>query len=187
MRPRLPRHQRSTVNAIGKIRDPDLGKKITACCMGRMPQAVALLKRALTELGARRRPDAVSFAHAPIKVTTRQSAWLARCDFLSLGLRGGRSLLWGRARLLVAVTAHGVGVLDAHSAAFIRAGSAVPLPRLISVGPRRITGVDVRIDIGLGIGRRHADDHRQNAQATDQSALHQFTSLWTRTCHNLYW
>jgi hypothetical protein len=43
MRPRLPRHQRSTVNAIGKIRDPDLGKKVTACCMGRMPQAVALL------------------------------------------------------------------------------------------------------------------------------------------------
>ncbi len=43
MRPRLPRHQRSTVNAIGKIRDPDLGKKITACGMGRMPQAVALL------------------------------------------------------------------------------------------------------------------------------------------------
>ena len=43
MRARLPRHQRSTVNAIGKIRDPDLGKKITACGMGRMPQAVAPL------------------------------------------------------------------------------------------------------------------------------------------------
>jgi hypothetical protein len=43
MRPRLPRHQRSTVNAIGKIREPDLGKKITACGMGRMPQAVAPL------------------------------------------------------------------------------------------------------------------------------------------------
>ena len=62
MRPRLPRHQRSTVNAIGKIRDPDLGKKITACCMGRMPQAVAPLtvrkrERALTELGASGRPD----------------------------------------------------------------------------------------------------------------------------------
>src|SRR5260370_40200792 len=143
MRPRLPRHQRSTVNAIGKIRDPDLGKKITACCMGRMPQAVALLKRALTELGARRRPDAVSFAHAPIKVTTRQSAWLARCDFLSLGLRGGRSLP-GRTRRLVAVTAHGVGEGDAHIATPIRAGSAGPLPRrLRSVGPRRITVVDV--------------------------------------------
>jgi hypothetical protein len=43
MRPRLPRHQRSTVSAIGKIRDPDPGKKITACGMGRMPQAVAPL------------------------------------------------------------------------------------------------------------------------------------------------
>jgi hypothetical protein len=45
MRPRLPRHQRSTVNAIGEMRDAAQvdAIKITACGMGRMPQAVALL------------------------------------------------------------------------------------------------------------------------------------------------
>src|SRR5215471_19286088 len=81
-------------------------------------------ERALTELGARRRPDAASFAHAPIKVTTRQSAWLARCDLLFLVpyRRSSRSLLRGRARRLEAITAHGISVGDAHTAAFIRAG-----------------------------------------------------------------
>src|SRR5439155_17059211 len=154
MRPRLPRHQRSTVNAIGKIRDPDLGKKITACCMGRMPQAVALLTVRKGNGPSRSFAPAVapmrlaSLTH-PFKVTTRQSAWLARCDFLSLGLRGGRSLR-GRAWRLVAVTAIHIDVGDTHTAAFIRAGSGMPFPRLRSVGPRRITRVDVRVDIGLG-------------------------------------
>jgi len=73
MRPRLPRHQRSTVNAIGKIREPDLGKKITACCMGRMPQAVAPLTvrkgngpSPSFALGVA--PIALNVAHASLKV-----------------------------------------------------------------------------------------------------------------------
>src|SRR5580692_470595 len=116
MRPRLPRHQRSTVNAIGKIRDPVLGKKITACGMGRMPQAVPPLT---VRKGSGPSP---SFAPAvapmrlaslthPFKVATRQSAWLARRDLLfpMPYRRGGRSL-GGRARLLEAVAAIDVGV-----------------------------------------------------------------------------
>ena len=62
-------------------------------------------------------------------MTTRQSAWLARCHllfFLVPYRRGGRSL-GGRTRRLVAVTAHGIDVGDAHIAALIRAGCAVPL------------------------------------------------------------
>jgi hypothetical protein len=45
MRPPLPRHQRSTVNVIGEMRDAAQvdAIKITACGMGRMPQAVAPL------------------------------------------------------------------------------------------------------------------------------------------------
>jgi hypothetical protein len=73
MRPRLPRHQRSTVNAIGKIRDPVLGKKITACGMGRMPQAVAPLTvrkgngpSPSFALGVA--PIALNVAHASLKV-----------------------------------------------------------------------------------------------------------------------
>src|SRR5262249_62339314 len=38
--------------------------------------------------------------------------------------------------------------------------------------------IDGGVDIGLCIRRRHADDHRQNAQATDQNLLHQSSSLW---------
>jgi hypothetical protein len=69
--------------------------------------------------------------------------------------RGSRSLR-GWACRLVAVTAIEIGVGDAHPASFIRAGTRVPLPRCLrSVRPGRITGVDVRVDIGLCIGRHH--------------------------------
>ena len=47
------------------------------------------------------------------------------------------SLLRRRARLLIAVTATRIGVLDAHRAAFTRAGRRVPLPRALS---RCLTG-----------------------------------------------
>jgi hypothetical protein len=51
------------------------------------------------------------------------------------------SLLGRRARLLVAVTATCIGVFDAHSAAFTRAGTRVPLPRaLASCLPRDVIG-----------------------------------------------
>src|SRR5215472_660889 len=111
----------------------------------------------------------------------------ARCDLLFLALRGSRRLR-GRARRLVAVTAIEVGVGQAHVASLIRAGTRVPLPwGLRSVRPGRITAVDVRVDVGLRIRRRHADDHRQNAQPTDQSLLHHSSSLWTRKCHTFYW
>src|SRR5262249_13773190 len=65
--------------------------------------------------------------------------------------------LRGRARLLDTVTAQGVDVLDAHIAALLGARRTVPFIRCCppSVRPRRITGVDVRVDIGLCIGRHH--------------------------------
>jgi hypothetical protein len=51
------------------------------------------------------------------------------------------SLLRRRARLLVAVTATDIGVFDAHSAAFTRAGTRVPLPRaLVCSLPRNVIG-----------------------------------------------
>src|SRR5947209_11766264 len=108
----------------------------------------------------------------------------ARCDLLFLALRGSRSLRRSRARPLVAVTATDIGVGDAHGAALIRAGTGVPFPwcrRSVPLG--NVTRVDVRVDIGLCIRRRYADDHRENAQATDQSTLHQRSSLSTRKCH----
>jgi hypothetical protein len=43
-----------------------------------------------------------------------------------------RTLLWRRARLVVAVTAKCISVFDAHAAAFTRAGSRVPLPRALA-------------------------------------------------------
>src|SRR5262245_60387501 len=111
----------------------------------------------------------------------------ARCDLLFLALRGSRRLR-GRARRLEAVTAIEVDVGQAHVASLIRAGTGMPFPRgLRSVPLGRITGVDVRVDVGLRIRRRHADDQRQNAQATDQSALHQTSSLSTKKCHTFYW
>ena len=80
----------------------------------------------------------------------------ARCRLLLSGGRG--CLLRRRAWRLVAVTATEVDVGDAHPASFIRAGTRVPLPRCLrSVRPGNITRVDVRVDIGLRIRRRHAD------------------------------
>src|SRR5262245_20447637 len=80
--------------------------------------------------------------------------------------RGGP--LWGRARRLEAVTAIDVDVGDAHVAAFLGPGTGVPLPwcpRSVLLG--RITGVDVRVDIGLCIGRHHPDGSSQNAHTCD--------------------
>src|SRR5262245_27156087 len=112
----------------------------------------------------------------------------ARCDLLFLALLRGSRRLRGRACRLVAVTATDIGVGHAHPASFIRAGTRVPFPRgLRSVRPGRITAVDVRVDVGLRIRRRHADDQRQNAQPTDQSLLHHSSSLSTRKCHTFYW
>jgi hypothetical protein len=49
----------------------------------------------------------------------------------------------------------------------------MPFPRLLrSVPLGRIPRVDIRIDVGLCIRRRHSGDHCQSAQATDQSELH---------------
>src|SRR6516164_2212792 len=102
--------------------------------------------------------------------------------------RSSRSLLRGRARLLEAVTAQGVDVGHAHIAALVRAGSTVPFIRCLrSVPLAPITGVFVRIDIGLCAGSLHSRDQSQSTKASNQSALHHSTSLWTRTCHNFYW
>src|SRR5262245_42836076 len=76
---------------------------------------------------------------------------------------------------------------NAHVAAFVGAGSAMPFPRLRSVPLAHIARVDIRIDVGLCIRRRHSGDDCQSAQATDQSELHYLTSLSTKNCHSFYW
>src|SRR5262245_3875593 len=165
---------------------PDSVKKIAACRMHRMPQAVypgssAQKGTAPHELAKAAASIAVNVGRALFSRDDADPALGSARYRPFLALRGSRSLR-GRARRLVAVTAIEVDVGDAHPASLIRAGAGVPF-----VGPGRITGVDVWIDIGLCIGRRHADDHRQNAQPSDQSALHQFTSLSTNKCHTFYW
>src|SRR5262245_41023353 len=95
-----------------------------------------------------------------------------------------RRLLW-RAWRLKAVTTINIRVGEAHVASSIRAGTRVPFPRCLgSVPLGRITGVDVRVDIGLRERRRHADDHGQTTQATDQSELHQLSSFSTNNRHS---
>jgi len=92
---------------------------------------------------------------------------------------GGCSSLWGRARLLEAVGARGVHVGDAHVASLHGAGAGVPVPP--PLGRPACPGcyrVDVRVDIGLCIRRRHPDSWSQNAHARDdQSAFHRFLLL----------
>src|SRR5262249_17236524 len=168
-------------------------KKITACRMHRMPQAVYYgVIRAKEEwpLASLRKPQlplqSTSAACSLAGTTRPRALGSARCRPL-LALRGSRSLRGGRARLLEAVAAIDVDMAQTHVASPLRAGTGMPFPRgLRSVRPGRITAVDVRVDIGLCIGRRHADDHRQNAQATDQSALHQNSSLSPRKSHTFY-
>src|SRR2546429_3311673 len=101
-----------------------------------------------------------------------------------------RSLLWRRACRLIAITTINIRVGDAHGAtcAFTRTRTRVPLPGCLrSVPLGRITRVDVRVDIGLGIRRRHSDNHGQTAQATDQGELHQLSSFSTNKRHSFYW
>src|SRR6516165_11887945 len=92
--------------------------------------------------------------------------------------RGFRSLR-GWAILQKAVTATGVDIDHALIAAANRTNAGVPFPRCRRPVPLgRILRVDVRVDIGLCIRRLYPDDHRQDAEASDQSALHDFL-LWT--------
>ena len=93
-------------------------------------------------------------------------------------LGGGRSNLRGWTRRLESIPAQGIGVGNAHVAAFVGARSAMPFPRLRSVPLGRIPRVNIRIDVGLCTRRRHSCDDCQSAQATDQSKLHQLTSLF---------
>src|SRR5215831_18346374 len=91
--------------------------------------------------------------------------------------RGCRSLR-GRAILHKTVTAIDVDIDHALTAAANRTNTGVPFPRcLCSVPLGRIIRADVRVDIGLCIRRLYPDDHRQDAEASDQSALHDFL-LW---------
>src|ERR1700747_3595227 len=92
--------------------------------------------------------------------------------------RGCRSLR-GRAILHETVTAIDVDIDHALTAAANRTNTSGPFPRCLrSVPLGRIIRVNVGVDIGLCICRLYPDDHRQGAQATDQSALHDFL-LWT--------
>jgi len=92
--------------------------------------------------------------------------------------RGCRSLR-GRAILHKTVTAIDVDIDHALIAAANWTNTGVPFPRCLrSVPLGRIIRVDVRVDIGLCIRRLYPDDHRQDAEASDQSALHDFL-LWT--------
>src|SRR5215472_15994438 len=61
--------------------------------------------------------------------------------------------LWGRAWIHEAVAATGIDFGPTHGALLHRARG---LP-LASVRPGRITGIDVRVDIGLCVGRHHPD------------------------------
>jgi hypothetical protein len=102
--------------------------------------------------------------------------------------RGSGRALWGRAWRLVAITPQRVYMRHAHTASFIRTGSPMPLPRCRrSVPLARITRVEVRIDIGLCVGSLHSHEQSENTQASDQSALHQTSSLSTSKCHSFYW
>ena len=64
------------------------------------------------------------------------------CPIQLLGVASASgSLLRRRARLLIAVTATRIGVLDAHRAASTRAGTRVPLPRALACSlPRNVIG-----------------------------------------------
>ena len=88
-----------------------------------------------------------------------------------------RRSLRSRAILHETVTATGVDIDDALIAAAHRTRTGIPLPRLLSCGHAAVRWVEVWVDIGLCIRRLRADDHCQNAQATDQKALHDFF-LW---------
>src|SRR5262245_42926400 len=167
------------------------------------------LKQKLRPAGVRRTPRAALAGSEPVQKSTglnklsecrstprvgplmrpddAERALASACCRPLLG-RGRSCLLRRRARRLVAVAAIEIGMGDAHSAALIWAGPGVPVPRCLrSVRPGNITRVDVRVDIGLRIRRLYPDDHRQNAQATDQNLLHQSSSLSTRKCHTFYW
>src|SRR6266508_2337430 len=80
-----------------------------------------------------------------------------------------RSLLWRRARRLIAVPAVDIGVGDAHGAtcAFTRPGTRVPFPGTVLLMSAGTPGVQVWVDIGLRERRRHPDDHGQTTQAID--------------------
>src|SRR6516225_10889284 len=86
--------------------------------------------------------------------------------------RGCRSLR-GWAILHKTVTAIDVDIDHALFAAANRTNTGVPFPGCLRPVPLgRIIRVDVRVDIGLCIRRLYPDDHRQDAEASDQSALH---------------
>ena len=91
-----------------------------------------------------------------------------------------RRSLRSRAILHETVTATGVDVDDALTAAAHRTRTRIPLPRLLRSGRAAVRWVKVWVDIGLCIRRLRADDHCQKAQATDQSALHDFSPIGQR-------
>ena len=85
---------------------------------------------------------------------------------------GGCRSLRGRAILHKTVTATGVDIGDALSAAAYRTRRGIPLPRLLRHGRAAVRWVNVWVDVGLCVRRFRPDDYCQNTQATDQSALH---------------
>src|SRR6516162_10051523 len=86
----------------------------------------------------------------------RAARWCAeRQKAFDLSSAAGGPTLWGWAILHKAVTPIEIDMLYALIATAHRTGTGLPLPRCLrSVRPRRITLIDVRVDIGLGI-RRH--------------------------------
>src|SRR5947208_13382219 len=85
---------------------------------------------------------------------------LTRCSLL-LPRRGSGCAFRRRAWRLEAITTIDIDVGDTHIAAFLWARTGVPVP---AAGAWRARGLCIR--------RLHPNDHSQNAQASDQSALH---------------
>src|SRR5262249_61454348 len=85
----------------------------------------------------------------------------------------------GRAILHVTVAATGIDIGDARHAAANRTWSGLPVPWLLRRGGAAVGRVEVGVDLGLCIRRLYPDDHCQDAQAADESVLHDFL-LWTR-------
>src|SRR5215831_11734877 len=120
----------------------------------------------------------------------RPSPGLPGCHVLLPPGRRCGCALGRRTRLLDAIAASGVHVFYAHATSSHWAGSSVPFIRCISrraVPLARITWVLVRVDIRLRVSSLHSQDQSQNAQASDQSTLHQTSSLSTNKCHSFYW
>src|SRR5262249_9280494 len=100
-------------------------------------------------------------------------AFVSSPDLATGGVAGGRSSISPGG--MISDSLGVIAFLYAPIATANRAGTGMPFPRCLrSVRPGRITGVDVRVDIGLCIGRHHPGGLSQKAPACDSeySAFH---------------